>query len=197
MPIIRSGYTQFHVHEGGFIVFLPAALVDHASKIGLTMLITLCVSVLVLNILALKGSSEIDSRHYVRDELSFLRYAFKTGTVSYIVVTLAAKRPNVLGSVELDVPGREVVGLKVASCSSNDSCKLQWKRVNGEVEEEEVLGGDGGPDTYYLELLLQRDTGWTQESSVVDHLLMAAWGSLKSEWTRAQITIPTTIKKVF
>lgn len=39
------------------------------------------------------------------------------------------------------------------------SCKLEWKRFNGEANEEEVPGDHDIPDNNSSELLLQRDVG--------------------------------------
>lgn len=47
-----------------------------------------------------------------------------------------------------------------------------------------------------MEILLQLDSGWTQDASVVDAGLVSTWGKLKAELTRAQPTVPTTIEKV-
>lgn len=46
--------------------------------------------------------------------------------------------------------------------------------MNGQVNEEEVPSYEDVPDTACLELLLQRDAGWTQESSAVDRIVASA-----------------------
>lgn len=59
----------------------------------------------------------------------------------------------------LDVPGHGVAWLKVASYAAIKGCELEWRRLNGEVSEEEVPGEDDIPDNSSLELLLQRPAG--------------------------------------
>lgn len=63
--------------------------------------------------------------HYIGDEFPFFRYDFETGRFSGIVDTRATKRPNVGGSVVLDVFGREIAWLKVAYNACIESCELK------------------------------------------------------------------------
>lgn len=56
----------------------PASLVEGASSIGITRLITLCGSDPVMSLLALKRSAVIDWGHHIGDELPFLGYDFET-----------------------------------------------------------------------------------------------------------------------
>lgn len=84
------------------------------------------------------------------------------------------KRPEIVGSVELDVHGREVFWLKFASYSSIESCESECRRFNGEVNDEEGAYVDDIPDADSLELLLQRDSECFQEISAVYPLIVRA-----------------------
>lgn len=96
----------------------------------------------------------------------------------------------------LDVTGREVAWLKVNSYETIESCGLEWKRLNGKIDEEEVPGDYDVPDTDSLKLLLQCDSGWTQHTNPIDPGVESAWENLKAESTGVQHKVPTTIEKV-
>lgn len=81
---------------------------EWASNVRLYKLVTLCGSDHVLNLLALKRSSEIDWGNYIGDDLPFLRYDSEIRMVSDIVATNATKRPKVGGPILFDVLGHEV-----------------------------------------------------------------------------------------
>lgn len=68
----------------------------------------------------------------------------------------------------LEVPGHEIAWLKVVSYARIESCQLDLKRLNGEVNGEELPGDENVSDTDSLDLLLQRDAGWTQDNSIDD-----------------------------
>lgn len=88
----------------------------------------------------------------------------------------------------------EIAWLKVALYASTKSCLLVWKRLLGERSEEVISGDDDVPNTDSLEILVQRKTGWAQENSAVDPMVVSVWESSKKELTLAQITIPTTCR---
>lgn len=66
------GYTQFDVHEKGFIIPLPASLMKGASKICLSRLITLYGSDPDLSFLELERSSQIDWDQFIGDDSPIL-----------------------------------------------------------------------------------------------------------------------------
>lgn len=136
----------------------------------------LCSSDLIIILLVLKRSAKIDWGLYVVDELPFLGYNFETATVSDTVATCAAIYPTVCGEVMLHLTSREGPWLKVTFYASNESCSLVWKRLNGKIDEEEVLGDYDVPDTDSLEILLQHDAGCTQDTSAVCSGVPSAWG---------------------
>lgn len=69
------------------------------------------------------------------------------------------KHPKAGRSVLLDAPGREVGWLKLFFHAIIESCRLKWRRLTGEVDEEKVPGDEDDPYADCLELLLQRDAG--------------------------------------
>lgn len=106
--------------------------------------------------------------HCVGDELSFLGYDFKTGAVSDNDAMRAAKERNAGGDIALDVLVREVFWLKMISYSFIKSNRLQWRQLNGEIDEENIPGIYDVPDTASFELLLQQKTDWIQDTSSAD-----------------------------
>lgn len=96
-----------------------------------------------------------------------------------MVATRAEKCPTAGRSVVLGYPGRGVAWLKLASYGNIQSWKLALKRLNGEIDEEEVPIDKDVPNIESVELLLQRDAGSTQEISTVALLVVSAWGEFK------------------
>lgn len=96
----------------------------------------------------------------------------------------------------LDVPGIEVLWLTVTSYESIVSCGLQWKPLNGGIDEQEVSGDDDAPYTNPLELLVQCHVVWAQVNSAVDLCVTSAWVILEPALTYVQRRVPITIKKV-
>lgn len=78
-----------------------------------------------MSLLTLKRSTEIDRGYYAVCELQFYGYYLKTGAVSEIVATRTAKRPKVGVEIVLEVPGREVLSLKVPFYASVQTCGLK------------------------------------------------------------------------
>lgn len=64
------------------------------------------------------------------------------GAVSIIIPSRAARHSKVGGGTLLGIPCREVAWLRVSSYASVRSCGIQWRRLNGEVDEEEVADDD-------------------------------------------------------
>lgn len=166
-----------------------------ASSVGFTRLLTLCGSDGFVSLLAFEWSPETDWGHYVGGEWPFLGYNFETEAFSDVVDTRALKHPEEGGEVVLEVPCREVVWLQETSYASFESCELEWKPLNGEIDEEEGPD-DNGPDTDLLELLLHFDAGWTQDVGVFEPGVANAWGKLEAELTRARLAVPATVEKV-
>lgn len=76
-----------------------------------------------------------------------------------------------------------MVGVDFYACAL--SSKQEWKSWNGEVNEEDAAGEDDGPYIDSLELLLTRDVGWHQETSVFYPPVLNEWGNLQSLLTCA------------
>lgn len=189
------GYAPFNAHEGGFILPFPASLMEATSSVGFTILLPLSGSDLAMSLLVLKRSDEIDCGHYVGDELPFLGYNFETGDVSDVFATQASNRSKVNGEIVIEATRREVAWLKITSCASVENCELEWKRLNAELDKEEVLDVDV-PDTDSLELLLQRYAGRMQDIGVVHPGVASECWYSKAELMRAQYAVPTTFEMV-
>lgn len=67
------------------------------------------------------------------------------GGVSYVVAIRAQKRPKVGGDIVLVVSFHKVVWIQATSYASVESCEREWRRLNGEMDEENELN-DYVPD---------------------------------------------------
>lgn len=83
----------------------------------------------------------------------------------------------------------------MTSYASIEGCGLEWKRQNGKVDEVAVPDEDV-PDTESFELLLQRDTGWTQDVGVVDAGVESVRENLNAKLTPAQHSVPAAFEEV-
>lgn len=112
-----------------------------------------------------------------------------------LLLQKAPKSSKVGGEIVLEVPGRDIDWLKGTRYAFVESCELEWKRLNGEVDEEEG-SDDDEPDIDSLELVLRRDAGCAQDIGPVDPGVGIAWGNLKTEMKRAQNPVLTTVETV-
>lgn len=129
------------------------------------------------------------------NELPFVGYNFETRDVSGVVATPEQKRRKVGGEILLQVPSLELVGLQTSSYASVKSCEIEWRWLNGEIDE--VDGPDGDfRETESLVLLVPRDAGWEQEIGTVDLVVanLGGRGCLKSELTRVQLAVQTIVE---
>lgn len=69
-------------------------------------------------------SAELDWGYSVVDEVPYFGYNFATEAVFDIVATWAPKRLKVGTKLSLDLPGREIIWLKVTFSGSTESCGL-------------------------------------------------------------------------
>lgn len=76
------------------------------------------------------------------------------------------------------------------------SCRLEWKRLSGEMYEKETRGHDGVPNTDPLTLLLQRDAAGTHDTNADEPAVASVWENLKAELTLAQVKVPATVEQV-
>lgn len=88
--------------------------------------------------------------------MPFLRYNFETASGSNVVPTREQKRRNVDAEIVLEAPSRKMVSLQRTSYASVKSCEIEWKRLNGEIDDEDVPDDDV-QDIDSLKLLLQLD----------------------------------------
>lgn len=113
---------------------------ENSGTVRLARMRTSCGSCFIMSVSALKRSADIDSGLHLGNDVPLLDYNFEIKSVSDVVATQVQKRPNVGGDVLLEVPDIERVWLQATSDTSVESCELDWKPLNGEIDEEE------GPD---------------------------------------------------
>lgn len=97
--------------------------------------------------------------------------------------------------IKLAVPLREVARLKGAYYALTQRCELSRKRLNVDIEEEETTYNDHFADID-LEIILQRDLCWTQDTSFMNRSGVSAQGNFEAVMKVAQISVPTTSKMV-
>lgn len=88
-----------------------------------------------------------------------------------------------------------MVLLRATSYASDESCEVERKCLNGEIDVEDGPDDDVS-DTNLSELLLARDTGWTQDINAAHLGVANVWRSLKTDLMRAQLAIPTAVEKL-
>lgn len=126
---------------------------------------------------------------------AFIGYVFDAGSVSKVVVMRAQKPPTVGEEIMLEALGCEVFWLQATSYASVKIRELKYRRLNGEINEEEVPDDDIPAQMrsicYIRVTLVGRKMFGAVESVVTN-----AWENLKAELTNTQLVVPTTVEKV-
>lgn len=66
--------------------------------------------------------------------------------------------------------------------------------MNSEIDEEDCTDYDI-QDTDSVQLLLQREAGWTQNIAVGNLGVVYGWGNVKAELTRAKLAVSSTVAR--
>lgn len=86
--------------------------------------------------------------------------------------------------------------LRAGGVATLHSCEREWERLNGDVDEMDGGKDADAPDTDALQVPLQRDASWNQDTSVVDPSMVSALEKLNAKLTLANVTVPTTVHGV-
>lgn len=106
-------------------------------------------------------------------------YNFATEEAPSLVPSRGARHQCSGSEALVSVPGRDVVWLPSLAYASMKSCRADWRAANGktidvpaEVEVPSVIVLEMDD----LDLLLEKDAGWTQYVGSFDPLVVETWG---------------------